>query len=99
VGFCSKIGWFKKLTNSDGVARIGFPNRNHGNRDVSDQILQINNELYAKGLIFSTSGNISAYCDDNEQQIRITPSRIFKEKPARGYDGAHRFGRAHGGGE
>lgn len=45
---------------------------------MRDQILKVNNELYAKGLITSTGGNISARCEDNDQHAWITPSRVFK---------------------
>jgi autoinducer 2 (AI-2) kinase len=46
--------------------------------DLRQQIVQISNELYAKDLLTPTGGNISARCEDNPNEIWITPSAIFK---------------------
>jgi len=48
------------------------------NNDVCQQIVQIATELYTKCLLTPTGGNISARCDDNPDEIWITPSAIFK---------------------
>lgn len=46
--------------------------------DIRHQIVRISNELYARGLLTSTGGNISARCVDNPDEIWITPSAIYK---------------------
>jgi L-ribulose-5-phosphate 4-epimerase len=46
--------------------------------DVRQQIVQIAKELYAKYLLTPTGGNISARCEDNREEIWITPGSIFK---------------------
>ncbi len=48
------------------------------NNDVRQQIVQIATELYTKCLLTPTGGNISARCEDNPDEIWITPSAIFK---------------------
>lgn len=46
--------------------------------DIRSQIVQISNELYTRALLTATGGNISARCEDNPEEIWITPSSIFK---------------------
>jgi autoinducer 2 (AI-2) kinase len=46
--------------------------------DARQQIVQIASELYAKCLLTPTGGNISARCEDNPEEIWITPGSIFK---------------------
>jgi sugar (pentulose or hexulose) kinase/phosphoglycerate dehydrogenase-like enzyme/ribulose-5-phosphate 4-epimerase/fuculose-1-phosphate aldolase/putative sterol carrier protein len=46
--------------------------------DIRDTILEINNEMYQRGWITSTGGNISARSEDNPEQVWITPSGLFK---------------------
>ena len=48
------------------------------NTDVRPQIVQIASELYHKCLLTPTGGNISARCEDNPDEIWITPAGIFK---------------------
>jgi ribulose-5-phosphate 4-epimerase/fuculose-1-phosphate aldolase len=46
--------------------------------DIRSQIIQISNELYARWLLTATGGNISARCEDDLEEIWITPGSIFK---------------------
>jgi ribulose-5-phosphate 4-epimerase/fuculose-1-phosphate aldolase len=46
--------------------------------DLRQQIVQIASELYQKSLLTPTGGNISARCEDDPNEIWITPSAIFK---------------------
>ncbi len=46
--------------------------------DVRQQIVQIASELYRKCLLTPTGGNISARCEDNPDEIWITPAGTFK---------------------
>jgi ribulose-5-phosphate 4-epimerase/fuculose-1-phosphate aldolase len=46
--------------------------------EIRLQIVQITKELYAMQLLTPTGGNISTRCEDNPDEIWITPSAIFK---------------------
>jgi ribulose-5-phosphate 4-epimerase/fuculose-1-phosphate aldolase len=41
-------------------------------------LLDINSELYQKGYITPTGGNISARCPDDPEQVIITPAHLYK---------------------
>jgi autoinducer 2 (AI-2) kinase len=46
--------------------------------NVRLQLAQVSKELYARCLLTSTGGNISARCEDKPNEIWITPGGIFK---------------------
>ncbi len=46
--------------------------------DICQQIIQVASELYNKCLLTPTGGNISSRCEDNPNEIWITPAGIFK---------------------
>jgi ribulose-5-phosphate 4-epimerase/fuculose-1-phosphate aldolase len=46
--------------------------------DIRQQIVQIASELYSKGLLTPTGGNLSGRCEDNPGEIWITPAGMFK---------------------
>ena len=46
--------------------------------DIRDQILQVASELFAKNMLTPTGGNISTRCEDNPEEIWITPTAIYK---------------------
>jgi ribulose-5-phosphate 4-epimerase/fuculose-1-phosphate aldolase len=46
--------------------------------DIRMQMVKLAAELYDKGLLTATGGNLSARCEDNPQEIWITPKGTFK---------------------
>jgi L-ribulose-5-phosphate 4-epimerase len=46
--------------------------------DIRHELLQINNELYAAGLVTSTGGNVSVRLPARPNELWITPGSIFK---------------------
>ncbi len=47
---------------------------------LMEELLDINYELYQKGYITPTGGNISMRCTDEPEKVIITPSHIYKRK-------------------
>jgi ribulose-5-phosphate 4-epimerase/fuculose-1-phosphate aldolase len=47
-------------------------------QDLRQEIVTIASELYQKNLLTPTGGNMSTRCEDDQDEIWITPSAIFK---------------------